>query len=57
MTIRPERTFGLAKAKPIGTNTVKHKKTKVDPTDFQKIKASQNIENFASDHLRKSMER
>ena len=57
MTIRPERTFGLAKAKPIGTNTVKHKKTKVDPTDFQKIKASQNIENFASDHLRKSMEK
>ena len=40
MTIRPERTFGLAKAKPTGANTVKHKKTKADPTDFQKIKAS-----------------
>ena len=40
VTIRPERTFGLAKAKPTGANTVKPKKSKVDPTDFQKIQAS-----------------
>jgi hypothetical protein len=53
-SLRPARK---AEPKPPPTIRIKKEKKKVDPTDYQKVKAGEKVDNYASDQLRTSMEK